>query len=273
MIFNFLRIYKNLNMRLLPVFIMLAYLLPASLMATPEPPTDGPQNNVKFHAGSFNSGLERAKSEGKLMFVEFYADWCTPCKWMDKTTFKDENVVSLINTNYVALKMDIENDDGAVLKSQYAVRMLPTILIFNSEGKMVDRVEKTLSSESMVSLLSFHLNGNSTELTVTYPYNSSPSDNNDYDNSLDDMYNKYLTAERRRTNYKVQIANYTDYTAAFKKVNELTETFIEPIVVINEYVNNMTHYKVMMGEFNTLEEAEGFRVILNRDFGISGIIH
>lgn len=260
-------------MRLLPVFIILAYLLPASLMASANASTtNGPENNVKFHAGSFNSGLERAQNEGKLLFVEFYADWCTPCKWMDKTTFKNENVVSLINSNYVALKMDIEHDDGAVLKSQYSVRMLPTILIFNSEGKMVDRVEKTLSSESMISLLSFHLDGTSETLSVTYPYNSSPSDDN-YDNSLNDMYNKYLSNERRRTNYKVQIANYTDYTAAFEKVNELTETFIEPIVVINEYVDNMTHYKVMMGEFNTLEEAEGFRVILNRDFGINGIIH
>lgn len=265
--FNFLYIYKYSNMRLLPVFIMLAYLLPASLMA------EGTDNNVEFHAGSFNSGLEKAKTEGKLLFVEFYADWCTPCKWMDKTTFKDENVVSLINTNYVALKMDIENEDGAVLKSQYSVRMLPTILIFNSEGKMVDRVEKTLSSESMVSLLSFHLSSESSTLSVTYPYNSSPSEGNDYDDSMDDLYNNYLTSERRRTNYKVQIASYTDYTAAFHKVNELTETFIEPIVVINEYVENMTHYKVMMGEFNSMEEAEGFRVILQRDFGIKGIIH
>ena len=56
-------------------------------------------------------------------------------------------------------------------------------------------------------------------------------------------------------------------------MNELSEVFIEPIVVINEYVNNMTHYKVMLGEFNSMEEAEGFRLILKRDFNIDAIIH
>lgn len=257
-------------MRFLPI-TLIALAATLSLSAAEIP--NKPENNVKFHNGSFQSGLTKASDESKLLFVEFYADWCTPCKWMDKTTFRDENVVGLINGNYVALKMDIEDDEGALLKHQYSVKMLPTILIFNSDGKMVDRVEKTLSSESMVNLLSFHLNHKSEELVVTFPYNSSPAEEDSYDRSLDEMYAKYLSAERRRTNYKLQVADFLDYTNAFEKVNELSEVFIEPIVVINEYVNNMTHYKVMLGEFNSMEEAEGFRLILKRDFNIDAIIH
>ena len=48
---------------------------------------------------------------------------------------------------------------------------------------------------------------------------------------------------------------------------------MEPIIVLNDYVDNMTQYKVMMGEFQTIEEAEGFRKILQRDFGIKAVIH
>ena len=258
-------------MRLLSIFT-LAFCFSA-LSLTQLAANNAPDNNVKFHTGSFESGLTKANTEGKLLFVEFYADWCTPCKWMDKTTFRNDEVVDLMNSNYVALKMDIENDEGSDLKSEYSVRMLPTILIFNSAGKMVDRIEKTLSSESMISLLSFHLTSDGTSLTVAFPYNSSPTEENTYDRSLDEMYSKYLSTEKNRTNYKVQIANYTDYSEAFKKVNELSEVFIEPIIVINEYVDNMTNYKVLMGEFNTMEEAEGFRLILQRDFGIKAIIH
>jgi len=255
--------------------ILLAILIPAFLMvgSSPVKASNGaPVNAVAFHTGSFDSGLTKASAEGKLFFVEFYADWCTPCKWMDKTTFTNNEVVDLMNSHYVALKLDIETDDGSALKNKYSVRMLPTIMIFNANGDMVERVEKTLSPESMISLLSFH-DTHTSRIAVTYPYNTSPNNAaNSQDEELNNLYAKYLSQERRKTNYKLQIANYTDYNEAFKKVNELSQTFMEPIIVINDYVDNMTLYKVMMGEFQSMEEAKGFRNILERDFGIDSII-
>ena len=241
-------------------------------MAGTAAPEMGTDNTVKFHNGSFESAKAKASEEGKLFFVEFYADWCTPCKWMDKTTFRDQDVVNMMNSNYVALKLDIETEEGSDLKNQYSVRMLPTIIIFNANGEMIERVEKTLSPESMKSLLSFH-EAEDTRILVTYPFNSSPRQQaSDEDREMEELYSQYLQRERFRTNYKLQIANYTDYTEAFKKVNELSETFMEPIIVLNDYVDNMTQYKVMMGEFQTIEEAEGFRKILQRDFGIKAVI-
>lgn len=229
-----------------------------------------PNYSVKFHTGSFESAKAKAQTEQKLFFVQFYADWCTPCKWMDKTTFKDETVVEMMNDGFVALKMNIETNEGTDLKEQYAVRMLPTVLIFNSEGKMVDRVEKTLSSEAMISLLSFH------KTSIVNPINESNYNLNPTATKTEieneKLYAQYVSRERARTSYKLQIANYTDYTEAFKRVRELKSLFMEPIVVINDYVDNMTHYKVMMGEFQTMEEAEGFRLILKRDFEIQSII-
>jgi len=231
-------------------------------------------NQINFHTGSFESGMLKASSEGKLLFVEFYADWCTPCKWMDKTTYQDSEVITKLNQDFVALKLDIETDHGDELKKEYSVRMLPTILIFNSEGKMLDRIEKTLSAESMKSLLSFHGIAEN-KIVVESLINSSPSEMKDTDNSSDfsSVYQEYLNREKYRTNYKLQIANYTDYTAALTKVNELNKTFMEPIVVVNEYIDNTTFYRVLLGEFRTLDEAEGYRKIIKRDFNMDSIIH
>ncbi len=235
--------------------------------------TNAPNTSVNFHIGSFDSGKVRANKEGKLFFVEFYADWCTPCKWMDKTTFKDGNVVSLLNDNYVPLKMDIESSEGRGLKGEYSVRMLPTILIFNSQGRMIERVEKTLSSEAMVSLLSFHNNDENKEAGVMQT-NSSPSSSQNADTpDLNHLYNRYKVAERFKTNYKLQVGNHMDYAKAFKQVKGLKDQFIEPIVVMNDYVDNKTHYKVLMGEFKTMQEAESFRVILKRDFDLDAIVY
>ena len=236
--------------------------------------TTSPVNNVKFFAGSFESAKSKANQEGKLFFVEFYADWCTPCKWMDKTTFRDETVAQLLNDNYVPLKMDIESTEGSNLKQQYEVRMLPTILIFNSQGRMVDRLEKTLSSETMTSLLTFHNNPDNRVSSYIVP-NTSPASTptNPTGPGLEHLYSQYKMAEKFRTNYKLQVGNHMDYKLAFEQVEGLKEQFIEPIIVMNDYVNNKTQYKVLLGEFKTIAEAESFRKILDKDFEMDSIVY
>jgi len=242
--------------------------MPWSIITGTSTEANSPVNSVRFYSGSFESAKTKAGSEGKLFFVEFYAD-----KWMDKTTFKDERVIEQLNNNYVPLKMDIESGEGTNLKQQYSIRMLPTILIFNSQGRMVERVEKTLSSESLNSLLVFHNNPDN-RMVISHTINTKPTSfSNEQGPNLDRLYDQYQMAERFKTNYKVQVGNYMDYSEAHKHVKELKEVFVEPIVVLNDYVNNKTHYKVLMGEFKTLDEAESFRKILQKDFKIESIVY
>jgi len=254
-----------------PVLVIcLFFVTLVSLTASTEP-----SNKVKFFAGSFEHAKAKAGSEGKLFFVEFYADWCTPCKWMDKTTFQNEAVVSQLNTNYVPLKLDIESNEGQDLKKQYDVNILPTILIFNSQGRMIERIEKTLSSESMVSMLSFHNNPDN-RIVVSHSINRSPfkiGESESSDPQLEHLYQQYRMAENFRSNYKLLIDNYFDYTDAHFKVKELQEKFDEPVVVMNQYIENTTQYKVLLGEFKTVAEAEAFRDQLKENHGLETTIY
>ena len=232
-----------------------------------------PSNNVKFFAGSFDNAKAKAGNEGKLFFVQFYADWCTPCKWMDKTTFRDSEVINQLNENYVPLKLDIESNEGVELKTQFEVKILPTILIFNSKGRMIERVEKTLSSESMTTLLDFH-NNPENRIITRHSYNTSPiTTGGERGPSLNNLFTQYQMAERFRTNYKLQVGFYFNYLDAHNKVKALREKFAEPVVVLNEYVENKTQYKVLMGEFKTMNEAESYRKILKKNHKIDAIIY
>ncbi len=47
----------------------------------------------------------------KKVFVDFYADWCAYCKKMDKAAFKDSKVISRLNSEYYAVKMNTETTD------------------------------------------------------------------------------------------------------------------------------------------------------------------
>ena len=34
---------------------------------------------IEFFKGDYNAALEKAKQEGKMLFVDFYVVWCGPC--------------------------------------------------------------------------------------------------------------------------------------------------------------------------------------------------
>ena len=44
------------------------------------------------------------KKEKRKVFVDIYTTWCGPCKEMDRTTFKDKEIIKYINDNFYAVK-------------------------------------------------------------------------------------------------------------------------------------------------------------------------
>ena len=54
----------------------------------------------------------------KKVFIYFYADWCAYCKKMDKASYKDPNIIKILNTKYYAVKMDSETPDNITFDGQ-----------------------------------------------------------------------------------------------------------------------------------------------------------
>ena len=86
---------------------------------------------------SEEEGLALAKQENKPVIIDFYADWCPPCKMMDKNTFPDPRVVKELG-RFVAVKADVTSPDspGQPAAKKYNVTGgLPTYVFIDSQGQ------------------------------------------------------------------------------------------------------------------------------------------
>lgn len=60
---------------------------------------------------TMNQALEAQKKKPRNILIKFYADWCEPCKLMEKNTFAQPDIARYINENYYAVKFNAEGSE------------------------------------------------------------------------------------------------------------------------------------------------------------------
>jgi thiol:disulfide interchange protein DsbD len=89
------------------------------------------------------SAIANAKASGKPVIIDFYADWCLPCKELDEKTFP--KVTGELD-RFVRIKADLTVPSDAKtqeLTKQYAILGVPTIVFIDSQGNEVRDVRLT----------------------------------------------------------------------------------------------------------------------------------
>ena len=101
----------------------------------------------KFTDANFQ---KEALEADKLVLVDFYADWCGPCKMMSPIIdelaeeYKDTVKIGKLNT-----------DDNPEITRQYLVMSIPTMIIIKN-GEVVDNLVGVVSKSALKEKLDAH---------------------------------------------------------------------------------------------------------------------
>lgn len=109
------------------------------------------QYKIYFEDVKYEAALEMAVKEQKPVFLDFYTDWCAPCKWLEKDAFETEMAAKYFNKNLVSIKINGEKGEGVDLVQRFAIKAYPTMIFVHPTGRELHRFMGLTSARGLVS--------------------------------------------------------------------------------------------------------------------------
>jgi thioredoxin:protein disulfide reductase len=126
--------------------LLMGAIKPERTLAWEAPLAEGPLGPLTAPA------RQRALAESRPLIVDFTAAWCVACKEMEKHTFNDERVQREAG-RFVAVRVDVTDDEDPRVKAtttEHAVRGLPTVILFRSDGAEAQRFTQQVEAEEFL---------------------------------------------------------------------------------------------------------------------------
>ena len=216
---------------------------------------------------------KRSSSEGKLLFIFFYADWVQLCQWMKSSTFTDPDLARFLNENALFLELNIETPIGNAEKQAFNVKVLPTMILFDASGNQLERIDEAMNATKLLSKL------NTWNLKENKQVQTGNVSDKSANQSLQHLTKAALlpsqanVAENSEANYfGIAIKYFHQHDQALQYMQQFQGRVEKRVSVVSREISTgLYQYQIIVSKFSSMEEARAYLPKL-RMLNISGEI-
>ncbi|MCK6601166.1 MAG: thioredoxin fold domain-containing protein [Bacteroidetes bacterium] len=114
----------------------------------------------------FNEGIKEAGKQKKYILIDFYTDWCSWCKKMDKDTYAHAAVMDILKKNFILIKVNAEDSQKRgqykeynvtypELSQGFGVTGFPATVFLNPSSDYITLVPGYVPADEMSAILKF----------------------------------------------------------------------------------------------------------------------
>jgi thiol-disulfide isomerase/thioredoxin len=229
---------------------------------------------VNFQDLSLEEAIEKAKKENKLVFVDVYAEWCGPCKMLDRDVFPDKDLGKKLNKSFISIKVDGDEEINWGLKESFGISAYPTMLMIHPTSAENRKIEGYRQAEDLILEVGYALNPSTSPAKVAESnYNENPTRENyrmwieeissDNGTSVDELYEamdlfvvKYPELD---LDDDIEMAVFLSTTKSLENPNMLR--FIEKIESFDAEVAHYAFMQLVRSSFTKAKDEDNISIV------------
>lgn len=124
---------------------------------------DAQSNGINWEKyTSWKEVLKVSRENKRPIFLDVYATWCGPCKWMDQEVYINDSVGEFFNREFINIKVQMDSLEWDApeikawyssipeIKNAYPVTAFPTLLFLSYNGEVYKKIEGVRDAPSLI---------------------------------------------------------------------------------------------------------------------------